>query len=165
MPDRNCVLKKKARMTPKLGKYKRIYEQLEKLFEVTNHLTSRMATAVAVLHHKMPNFYWTGFYLLEKGQLLVNVYQGTLACQKLQQNVGVCWVAINRKEAVIVDDVHQFEGHIACSSQTNSEIVLPFYHNGKIIGCLDIDSKEFANFDEEDAEGLERILKLITDKK
>ncbi len=152
-------------MTAKVKKYERIYEQLNRLFEVTPHLPSKMATAVAILHHKMPNFYWTGFYLLEKGQLLVNVYQGTLACQKLQQNVGVCWAAINRKEAVIVDDVHQFEGHIACSSQTNSEIVLPFYHNGEIIGCLDIDSKEFANFDEEDAKGLERILKLITAKK
>ncbi len=149
-------------MTAKAKKYERIYAQLSSLFEVTYHLPSRMATAVAILHHKMHSFYWTGFYLLEKGELLVNVYQGTLACQKLQQNVGVCWAAINQKEALIVDDVHQFEGHIACSSQTNSEIVLPFYHDGKIIGCLDIDSKEFANFDVEDVKGLERILKLIT---
>lgn len=148
-------------MSPKEKKYERIYLQLVDLLNVTPHLPSRMATATAVLHHKMKDFYWTGFYLLEDGELLVNTYQGPLACQKLKKDVGVCWAAINREETLVVDDVHKFEGHIACSSQTNSEIVVPIYRKGVVVGCLDIDSKEFANFDDVDARGLERIVKLI----
>lgn len=148
-------------MSAKLERYERIYAQLEKLLEVTENPASRMATVVAVLHHKMKHFYWTGFYLLEKGELLVNVYQGPLACQLLKKNVGVCWAAINQEKTLVVPDVHKFEGHIACSSLTNSEIVLPLWKDGNVIGCLDIDSKEFANFDEEDAQGLEKILTLL----
>lgn len=151
-------------MSQKAKKYERIYAQLEDLLTVTPHLPSRMATAVAILHHKMKDFYWTGFYVVEEGELLVHTYQGPVACQKLKKNVGVCWAAINRKETVVVEDVHKFEGHIACSSQTNSEIVIPFYKNGKVVGCLDIDSKEFANFDATDAKGLEKIVELITQK-
>lgn len=151
-------------MSSKIEKYERIYAQLDKLFEVTKYLPSRMSTTAAVLHHKMKDFFWTGFYLLEDGELLVHNYQGTLACQKLKENVGVCWAAINKGETVIVDDVHTFEGHIACSSLTNSEIVVPLKKDGKVFGCLDIDSKEFNNFDEEDAKGLEKILELVINK-
>ncbi|MBS9768841.1 MAG: GAF domain-containing protein [Flavobacteriaceae bacterium] len=148
-------------MSQKLQKYERIYTQLEKLFEVTDNPASRMATMVAVLHHKMKNFYWTGFYLLQDGELLVNVYQGALACQLLKKNVGVCWASINAEKTLIVPNVHEFEGHIACSSLTNSEIVVPLWKDNQIIGCLDIDSKEFANFDNDDAIGLEKILTLL----
>ncbi len=145
----------------KEAKYRRIYEQLRELFKVTPHLSSRMATMVAVLHHKMKGFYWTGFYMLHNGELLVDCYQGTLACQKLKKDTGVCWAAINKKETVIVPDVHNFEGHIACSSLTNSEIVVPVWNKGEVIGCLDIDSRELGNFDKIDAENLDRIVKLL----
>ncbi|PVX50060.1 GAF domain-containing protein [Balneicella halophila] len=150
-------------MSGKAKKYQRIYAQLEQLFEATDYLPSRMATVVAVLHHKMKDFYWTGFYMLNNGELLVHNYQGPLACQKLKKDLGVCWASINQEKTLIVDNVHQFDGHIACSSLTNSEIVVPFKIDGEIIGCLDIDSKQYAHFDEDDAKGLEKILHLIAE--
>jgi GAF domain-containing protein len=121
-----------------------------------------MATIVAVLHHKMKGFFWTGFYLLDDGELIVGPYQGSLACILLKKDSGVCWAGIHRGETVIVPDVHQFPGHIACDSRSNSEIVVPLKDkSGKILGVLDVDSTEFNNFDEDDAEWLEKIIGLI----
>ena len=121
-----------------------------------------MATIAAVLHHKMKGFFWTGFYLLDDGELIVGPYQGSLACIVLKKDTGVCWAGINRAETVIVPDVHQFPGHIACDSRSNSEIVVPLRDaSGHIIGVLDVDSTEFGTFDEVDAIWLEQIIKLI----
>ena len=121
-----------------------------------------MATIVAVLHHKMDYFFWTGFYLLDDGELIVGPYQGSLACIKLKKDTGVCWAGINKGETIIVPDVHEFPGHIACDSKSKSEIVVPLRDNkGKIIGVLDVDSKDYDSFDEADKEGLERICTLI----
>lgn len=146
----------------KAGRYGRIINQLAELFLKTTDPQARMCTAVAVLHHKMENFYWTGFYRLVDGELTVTTYQGSLACLVLKQHTGVCWAAIDRAQTVIVDDVHQFPGHIACDSRSNSEIVIPVRDlSGKICAVLDVDSVEFANFDQTDAEYLEKICKLI----
>jgi GAF domain-containing protein len=148
--------------TKKNGRYSRIYKQLEELVVKSDHSVSRMATVAAVLHHKMEYFFWTGFYLLHEGRLLVGPYQGPVACQELDKNKGVCWAGVNGKETVVVQDVHQFPGHIACDSRSQSEIVVPL-RDGKneIIGVLDVDSKDIGSFDEVDAEWLEKILKLI----
>ena len=106
-------------------------------------------------------FFWTGFYLLDDGELIVGPYQGSLACIKLKKNTGVCWAGVNLGETVIVADVHEFPGHIACDSRSNSEIVVPLKDkNGKIIGVLDVDSKELGSFDEVDAVWLEKIIKI-----
>jgi L-methionine (R)-S-oxide reductase len=146
----------------KEGRYSRIYNQLVELVKKTNNTQARMATVIAVLHHKIEAFFWTGFYLIDNGEMTVNMYQGPVACQVLEKNEGVCWAAFNKKETVIVEDVHQFPGHIACDSRSRSEIVLPFRNKaGEIIGVLDIDSKELAAFDETDAKWLEKILELI----
>ncbi len=122
-----------------------------------------MSTIIAVLHHKMNTFFWTGFYLLqENGELLVGPYQGTLACIKLKKNTGVCWAAINNAVTVVVPDVHKFPGHIACDTASKSEIVVPLKDKaGNIIGVLDVDSTELNSFDETDREGLEKIVSLI----
>jgi len=146
----------------KTGRYQRIYKQLEELLKDKPGPIACMATIVAVLHNKMGYYFWTGFYLLEQGELIVGPYQGSLACIKLKKNAGVCWAGINTGITVIVPDVHLFPGHIACDSRSNSEIVVPV-KNGKgiIIGVLDVDSKEYDSFDGKDAEWLERILKLI----
>jgi GAF domain-containing protein len=145
----------------KEGRYRRINEQLQDLLKDKPNAIARMATIVAVLHHKMDYFFWTGFYLLDNGELIVGPYQGSLACIKLKKDTGVCWAGINRGETVIVTDVHQFPGHIACDSRSNSEIVVPLKDNtGKIIGVLDVDSKEFGSFDETDARWLERIIEI-----
>ena len=145
----------------KEGRYRRIYQQLQDLLKDKPNRMARMATLVAVLHHKMDYYFWTGFYLLDEGELIVGPYQGSLACIKLKKDTGVCWAGINSGETVIVPDVHQFPGHIACDSRSNSEIVVPFKDkDGKIIGVLDVDSKELASFDEVDAEWLEKIIEI-----
>ena len=146
----------------KEGRYSRIYQQLEKLVTKSNNTQARMATIIAVLHHKMEYFFWTGFYLIDNGEMTVNIYQGPVACQILEKDKGVCWAAFNKKETVIVEDVHQFPGHIACDSRSNSEIVVPFKnYNGEIVGVLDVDSSAKAAFSEIDAKWLEKILELV----
>jgi len=146
----------------KEGRYGRIYKQLSELVLKSTNTSARMATIIAVLHHKMDYFFWTGFYLLDHGQMTVNMYQGPVACQILEKDKGVCWTACNQNETVIVDDVHTFPGHIACDSRSNSEIVVPFINeNGKIIGVLDVDSSNKASFSEIDAKWLEKILELV----
>jgi len=146
----------------KARRYERIIVQLSELLTKTNNPLSRMATIIAVLHNKMDNFSWTGYYHLIEGELLVGAYQGPLACQKLQNNKGVCWTSINKKETIVVENVHDFEGHIACDSRSNSEIVVPILNNeGEILACLDIDSMNLNNFNEVDAKYLEQIVKMI----
>lgn len=144
------------------GRYSRIYQQLETLVKKSNSTQARMATIVAVLHHKMEYFFWTGFYLIDNGEMTVSIYQGPVACQILEKDKGVCWAAFNKKEIVVVEDVHLFPGHIACDSRSNSEIVVPFKNRGgEIIGVLDVDSSEKAAFSEVDSRWLEKILELV----
>ena len=143
-------------------RYRRIGVQLEELFEAVTDPTARMATAAAVLHHKMPHFFWTGFYLLRDGELIVGPYQGSLACMRLAPHTGVCWAGIDRCETVVVDDVHAFPGHIACDSRSRSEIVVPVRdRNGAVVGVLDVDSERAAAFDDVDRDGLEALVRLI----
>ncbi|MCB2219983.1 MAG: GAF domain-containing protein [Bacteroidetes bacterium] len=146
----------------KKNRYDRIYNQLADLLEPHNNPIAAMATITAVLHHKFDYYFWTGFYLIQHGELIVGPYQGPVACIKLKKDTGVCWAGINQKETIIVPDVHQFPGHIACDSRSNSEIVIPIKNNsGEVVGVMDIDSKELNSFDEADQYGLEKILSLI----
>lgn len=143
-------------------RYQRVLTQLESLLTKTDQPIPRMATIAAVLHHKMDHFFWTGFYLLVDGELMVGPYQGAVACQILKKNTGVCWSAILKNEVEIVPDVHQFPGHIACDSRSNSEIVVPLIdQSGAILGCLDIDSQEYNNFDDIDKIYLTKISHLV----
>lgn len=146
----------------KEGRYQRIYKQLEDLLVKTDDHFARMSTIVAVLHHKMEYFFWTGFYFLKDGKLIVGQYQGPVACQELAKDKGVCWAGINQAKAIVVPDVEKFPGHIACDSRSKSEIVIPLKDNkGNIIGVLDVDSNEYNQFDEVDEKELTRILELI----
>ena len=146
----------------KKGRYERIYKQLGELLTATENPASRMSTIAAVLHHKMDGFFWTGFYLLKEGELLVGPYQGPVACQVLEKDKGVCWAGVNENQSIIVADVEQFPGHIACDSRSRSEIVVPVRNSqAEVIGVLDVDSKDLNQFDEVDAEGLERIVALV----
>ncbi|ASB47790.1 GAF domain-containing protein [Alkalitalea saponilacus] len=146
----------------KAGRYDRVYDQIKELVLPVNNPVSRMSTIAALLHHKMKGYFWTGFYFLDEGELIVGPYQGPIACLKLKKNMGVCWAGINSGESVVVDDVHQFPGHIACSSQSNSEIVVPVRNShNKVVAVLDVDSREFAMFDETDRIHLEKIVALI----
>jgi L-methionine (R)-S-oxide reductase len=146
----------------KTDRYLRIHQQLKELLERPGDRDSRMSTVVAVLHHKMESFFWTGFYCLKDEELIVRNYQGPVACQILKKNTGVCWTGILQGKTIIVPDVHKFPGHIACDSRSQSEIVVPMRDTaGRITGVLDIDSEKLNAFDEVDAENLEKIVALI----
>ena len=143
-------------------RYERLYRQISDLLEKRDYPVARMATIVAVLHHKMEYFFWTGFYLLEDGELIVGPYQGPVACILLEKDKGVCWAGVNRAETIVVPDVHKFPGHIACDSRSNSEIVVPVKaKDGEVYGVLDVDSSALSSFDEVDARWLEKIVKLL----
>ena len=146
----------------KQGRYQRIYLQLEDLLQKTEDPFARMSSIVAVLHNKMDHFFWTGFYFLKDGKLIVGQYQGPVACQELEKDKGVCWASINKQKAIVVPDVEKFEGHIACDSRSKSEIVVPLKDKeGNIIGVLDVDSSQKASFSAIDAHWLEKILELV----
>lgn len=146
----------------KKDRYLRIYHQLKDFLVKSDDIDARMATIVAVLHHKIETFFWTGFYCLKDGKLIVKTYQGPVACQVLKKNTGVCWAGINQEKTIIVPDVHQFPGHIACDSRSKSEIVVPLKDTTKrIIGVLDVDSTTLNDFDQTDVENLEKIVGLI----
>jgi L-methionine (R)-S-oxide reductase len=149
-------------MNKKSNRYLRIYQQIKKLFNNTDDLTARMATINALLYHKMPGFFWVGFYLLKEGRLLAGPYQGPLACIELEKNKGVCWAAINSGKTTIVPDVNKFEGHIACSTLSNSEIAVPVKNlTDEVKAVLDIDSKKLNSFDDTDSAELEKIVSLL----
>lgn len=146
----------------KLAKYERLYAQLKAYVVTTPDIWARLATIEAVLHHKMQSFFWTGVYVLVEGELIVRSYQGPVACQKLKAHTGVCWAAIDSGKSVIVGNVEEFPGHIACNAASKSEIVIPLRdREGKIFGCLDVDSEQYDAFDEEDEQGLTKILSIL----
>lgn len=145
------------------GRYQRIYNQLKELIQDKSpNLTAAMATIIALLHHKMPHHFWTGFYFTAQNhELHVGPYQGPLACQVLKDK-GVCLACVQAKKALVVPDVEKFPGHIACDSRSKSEIVLPVIKDGAVIAVLDIDSDTAAQFDGDDIAPLEKILTLLT---
>ncbi|HCY86608.1 MAG TPA: diguanylate cyclase [Desulfobacteraceae bacterium] len=147
----------------RLARYDRIYHQLEDLIrDKSPGLIAAMATIVAVLHHKMPHHFWTGFYFTsDSGELHVGPYQGSLACQVLRDS-GVCLHGVETAAPVVVKDVEAFPGHIACDARSKSEIVLPVKKGEKVVAVLDIDSEKLAQFDEGDVAPLQRILSLLT---
>jgi len=143
-------------------RYKRIYDQLRELVLKTENKIARMATIAAILHHKMAQFFWTGFYILIDGELIIGPYQGPLACQILEKEKGVCWAGVTSKKTIIVPDVHKFPGHVACDSRSNSEIVVPLIDKeNQVWGMLDVDSRKFDAFSDVDKDWLEKIVKLI----
>jgi len=144
------------------GRYLRLADQLVELFRKTDDPTARMATAVAVLHHKMPHFFWTGFYRLVDGALVVGPYQGPVACAVLRGPEGVCWAGVRGGATVVVPDVHAFPGHVACDARSRSEIVVPVRDAaGNVVAVLDVDSERPDAFGEADRAGLERIVALL----
>lgn len=146
----------------KTGRYERLLIQIEDLLKKSNDPIAHMATVSSILHNKMEYFFWCGFYRIVDGDLIVGPYQGSVACQILAKNRGVCWAAINENRTMVVADVHQFPGHIACDSRSKSEIVVPIRDkNGNPIAVLDVDSKDLNSFDEIDAKYLEKIVALL----
>lgn len=144
----------------KIEKYQSLLLQIESLISGESDAIANMANVAAVLHDAF-GFWWTGFYRVEGQQLVLGPFQGPIACTRIPYGKGVCGTAWQRAKTVIVPNVHDFPGHIACSSASNSEIVVPIIRNNQVIAVLDIDSKDFNTFDETDQLYLEQIVKML----
>ncbi|MCP5053305.1 MAG: GAF domain-containing protein [bacterium] len=121
-----------------------------------------LANTAAILKDRFPNYFWVGFYILKGKHLILGPFQGPPACMKLELNAGVCAASANSKKTVIVPDVHQFPGHVACDSRSNSEIVVPLLDaNGNLRAVLDVDSETHDDFSTIDQQGLETIAELL----
>lgn len=145
----------------KTATYQLLLKQVESLIEGENNPVGQLANAAAILHETM-GWWWTGFYLVNDDTLQLGPFQGPVACYNIKCGCGVCGTAWQENRTIVVPDVEQFPGHIACSSQSRSEIVVPLRSaDGEVIGVLDIDSKDLATFDEVDAHWLEQIARII----
>lgn len=140
--------------------YQNLLPQIESLVSGETDSIANMANISAALHEAF-GFWWTGFYRVEGNELVLGPFQGPIACTRIPFGRGVCGTAWQRGETVIVPNVHEFAGHIACSSASNSEIVVPVVQNNQVVAVLDIDSREFATFDETDRRYLETITKNL----
>jgi GAF domain-containing protein len=140
--------------------YQSLLPQIAALMEGEKDLVAKMANMAAALHQTF-GFWWSGFYRVVEGELVLGPFQGPVACMHIPFGRGVCGTAWEREETVIVPNVHEFAGHIACSSESKSEIVVPVFCDGKVIAVLDIDSAEYDTFDETDKEYLEQIVRLL----
>ena len=141
--------------------YSFLCRQLEALTENVENQISNLANASALLFYSLPEVSWAGFYLLEDGQLILGPFQGKTACTLIRIGKGVCGTAVQENKTILVPNVHEFPGHIACDSASNSEIVIPIRKNGEIIGVLDLDSTLLNRFTEEDKNGLEKFVSIL----
>ncbi len=153
--------------TDKKELYTLLAEQLTALTDGEPHAIPNLANCSALLFYALKDINWAGFYLTQtneatgKEYLLLGPFQGKTACIRIPSGRGVCGTALATGEIQLVKDVHEFPGHIACDSASNSEIVLPICKNGNIVGVLDIDSPMVARFDEEDREGLQKLVEIL----
>lgn len=141
-------------------KYALLYKQIAAVVESEKDAIANMANVAAMIHHTF-GFWWTGFYRVVGEELVLGPFQGPLACSRIAYGRGVCGTAWKEEHTQVVPDVEQFPGHIACSSASKSEIVVPLMKNRKVIAVLDIDSEHLATFDETDKQWLEKIAKLL----
>ena len=146
----------------KSERYALLLKQVRSLVEGESDPVANLANAASAIHEAF-GFWWTGFYLVRGKELVLGPFQGPVACTRIPYGRGVCGTAWARAETVVVPDVEEFPGHIACSSASRSEIVVPLVRGGEILGVLDIDSRELAAFDAEDAAGLEPIASLLSE--
>jgi L-methionine (R)-S-oxide reductase len=144
----------------KTEKYQTLFKQIQSICDGEDNLIANLANITSLLHYEF-SFWWTGFYFVKDDQLVLGPYQGPVACTRIPFGKGVCGTAWEKKETQVVADVHQFPGHIACSSESNSEIVVPIIKDKKVFAVLDIDSKDLNTFDKEDALALEEISLFI----
>ena len=153
-------------------RYKLLLPQIDALIKDERNLTANISNITSVLKYSFDNFLWVGFYFTDNnnpGELVLGPFQGRVACTRIKFGQGVCGTAAERKEAIIVNDVNEFPGHIVCDSLSKSEIVVPVLKNGEVLGVLDIDSERYGNFDETDkkylSKMLENILNIFPDEK
>ena len=141
-------------------KYALLYKQIAAVTENESDCIANMANVAAMIHETF-RFWWTGFYRVAGEELILGPFQGPLACSRIAYGRGVCGTAWKELRTQVVPDVEQFPGHIACSSASKSEIVVPLFKDGKVVAVLDIDSEHLATFDETDRLWLEKIVEIL----
>ncbi|MBR5252659.1 MAG: GAF domain-containing protein [Clostridia bacterium] len=141
--------------------YKRLCKELTALTDGVPHKTANLANASALIYQMLGRLNWAGFYLIENGILVLGPFQGKPACIEIPIGKGVCGTAVSLNKTILVPNVHDFPGHIACDGASNSEIVIPLRKNGEVVGVLDIDSPVLDRFSEEDKLGLEEFAKIV----
>jgi L-methionine (R)-S-oxide reductase len=149
---------------PSLSKaaiYREIGVQLSGLFSDERNGLANAANMCALLYQMLPDVNWVGFYFLQGGELVLGPFQGKVACVRIPLGRGVCGTAAARREILVVPDVNEFPGHIACDAASRSEIVLPLVQSGKLLGVLDLDSPNLSRFDHEDRDGLQAAVNLL----
>lgn len=144
----------------KIEKYKLLYNQIKSLIQNENDTIANMSNVAAIIHETF-KFWWTGFYRVINNELVLGPFQGPVACTRIGYGKGVCGTSWKEAKTIVVEDVHEFPGHIACSSASKSEIVVPIFKDNHVIGVLDIDSENLATFDNIDKEWLEKIIDLV----
>ena len=144
--------------------YDLLLEQAAAIIETEPHYVAALSNIAALIYESMERLNWAGFYLMDRGSLLVGPFQGRTACVRIGIGKGVCGTAVKEERIIRVADVHAFPGHIACDSASNSEIVLPLRKGGRIVGVLDIDSPVLNRFSEEDEAGLSGLAKCISEQ-
>lgn len=143
--------------------YDLLKKQLAALMEGETHPLPHLSNMAALLGGALEDINWVGFYLMTDGDLLLGPFQGKPACIRIPVGKGVCGTAVNQNKTQLVEDVHQFPGHIACDSASNSEIVVPIRAKGTIVGVLDIDSPRYSRFDAQDKQGLEEMVQMLAE--
>ncbi len=146
--------------TNKEEQYQSLLPQIKGLLDGETDLIANLANIAAALKEQF-KWFWVGFYLVKNNELVLGPFQGPVACTRIAKGRGVCGTAWVKAETLIVPDVEAFPGHIACSSLSRSEIVLPLFSHGEVIGVLDVDSEELNTFDEVDAQYLQQVIQLI----
>ena len=141
--------------------YRLLRTQLQGLTDGVPYLLASLANASALLYQALTDINWAGFYLMQDGKLVLGPFQGKPACVEIQVGSGVCGTAVQQDEIMLVENVHEFPGHIACDSASNSEIVIPMHKGEAIVGVLDIDSPVLARFDKEDEQGLAELVRIL----
>ena len=148
--------------TDKKTLYPEIHRLLQAVLTGESDQIANLANAAALLFWSLPAVNWAGFYLLKERELVLGPFQGKIACIRIKLGQGVCGSAAEQRQTLVVPNVHEFPGHIACDSASNSEIVVPIVKNNALVGILDIDSPEFARFDDNDKTGLEEFVRILT---
>ena len=141
--------------------YDRLASELKSLLEGEHDFIANAANFASLLYHSLPDLNWTGFYLVKGRELVLGPFQGKPACVRIAIGKGVCGTAAEQRQTILVDNVHEFPGHIACDSASNSEIVVSLIKHERLIGVLDLDSPSFARFDNEDARGLNELAEIL----
>jgi L-methionine (R)-S-oxide reductase len=153
----------KQEATSKTELYSNLQSQLRSLLDGERDFIANAANLSALLYHSLPDLNWAGFYLYKGDELVLGPFQGKPACVRIALGNGVCGTAAAQRQTILVDNVHEFPGHIACDSASNSEIVVPLIKHERLLGVLDLDSPSIARFDDQDAEGLNELAQIFVD--